>query len=171
MRYLRPVSKCDTQASDLAGEIVAALSAASLVFKEDNNYSGELAKAAEKLFEQVTQLEPSKQGTYTLVDSCGGEARNFYNSSSYMDELIWAGTWLFFATGNTSYLAYATDAVRFQSAQSEEASIDRGIFYWNNKFSATTVTPIKVLFGCLIKDERFKTDDERFHYYSSYRYY
>lgn len=91
--------------------------------------------------------------TLTSVDSCGGEARKFYNSSSYTDELIWAGTWLFFATGNTSYLAYATDAVRLQLAQSEEASIDGGIFNWNNKFSATAVTPIKVLFQFPIKDE------------------
>lgn len=127
MRYPRPVLKCDTRVSVLAGEIVAALSTSSLVFKEDNKYSGELAKAAEKLFEQVTKLDPRKQGTYTLVDSCGGEARNFYNSSSYMDELIRAGTWLFFATGNTSYLAYATDTVRFRLAQGEEESIDRGI--------------------------------------------
>lgn len=153
MMYPRPVSKCDARASDLAGEIVAALSASSIVFKKDNNYSGELAKAAEKLFEQVTKLDPSEQGTYTSVDSCGGEARKFYNSSSYTDELIWAGTWLFFATGNTSYLAYATDAVRLQLAQSEEASIDGGIFNWNNKFSATAVTPIKVLFQFPIKDE------------------
>ncbi|XP_023541194.1 endoglucanase 9-like [Cucurbita pepo subsp. pepo] len=140
MRYTRPVSECDAWASDLAGEVVAALSAASLVFKEDNNYSGELAKAAEKLFEQVTKLDPSEQGTYTLVDSCGGEARNFYNSSGFMDELIWAGTWLFFATGNASYLAYSTDSVWFQLARTEVASIDQGIFDWNNKFSATAVT-------------------------------
>ncbi|CAK9327536.1 unnamed protein product [Citrullus colocynthis] len=146
MMYPRPVSKCDARASDLAGEIVAALSASSLVFKEDNNYSGELAKAAEKLFEQVTKLDPSEQGTYTSVDSCGGEARKFYNSSSYTDELIWAGTWLFFATGNTSYLAYATDAVRFQLAQSEEASTDGGIFNWNNKFSATAVLLTRLLY-------------------------
>ncbi|KAG7012497.1 Endoglucanase 7, partial [Cucurbita argyrosperma subsp. argyrosperma] len=146
MRYTRPVSECDARASDLAGEVVAALSAASLVFKEDNNYSGELAKAAEKLFEQVTKLDPSEQGTYTLVDLCGGEARNFYNSSGFMDELIWAGSWLFFATGNASYLAYSTDAVRFQLARTEVASIDQGIFDWNNKFSATAVLLTRLLY-------------------------
>lgn len=118
-----------------------------------------MAKAAEKLFEEVTKLDPSEQGTYTLVDSCGGEARNFYNSSSYMDELIWAGTWLFYATGNTSYLAYATDAVRFQLAQSKESSIDRGIFDWNNKFSATAVTESKSYLNFRIKDEESRADE------------
>ncbi|XP_031745535.1 endoglucanase 9-like [Cucumis sativus] len=146
MMYPRPISTCDARASDLAGEIVAALSASSLVFREDTNYSRELAKAAEKLFQQVTKLDPIEQGTYSSVDSCGGEARKFYNSSSYTDELIWAGTWLFFATGNTSYLSYATDAVRFQLAQSEEASIGRGIFNWNNKFSATAVLLTRLLY-------------------------
>ncbi|OMO58772.1 hypothetical protein COLO4_34389 [Corchorus olitorius] len=39
MSYKRPVSVCDERASDLAGEIVAALSAASIVFKDEKKYS------------------------------------------------------------------------------------------------------------------------------------
>lgn len=88
MDYPRPVSICDSSASDLAGEIVAALSAASLVFKEDTVYSGDLVKAAGELFQSATK-DPNNQGTYTRVDTCGGESRNFYNSSGYKDELVW----------------------------------------------------------------------------------
>lgn len=145
MDYERPVSICDSSASDLAGEIVAALSAASLVFKEDKDYSGKLVETAEKLFEVARQVEPDRQGTYTRSDdACGRESRSFYNSSGHTDELVWGGTWLFFATGNVSYLGYATDA--FDSAKSNETSFDSGIFYWNNKLAATAVSTCESLF-------------------------
>ena len=136
MDYPRPVSICDSSASDLAGEIVAALSAASLVFKEDTVYSGDLVKAAGELFQSATK-DPNNQGTYNRVETCGGESRNFYNSSGYKDELVWGGTWLFFATGDISYLQYATD--KFQAAVDNETSSDKWIFDWNNKLTANMV--------------------------------
>ena len=137
MDYQRPVSICDSTASDLAGEIVAALSAASLVFKSDDSvYSGELVKAAGELFESATK-DPNNQGTYTRDESCGGQSRDFYNSSGYNDELVWGGTWLFFATGDISYLQYATD--QFQAAVDSETSSDKWIFDWNNKLTANMV--------------------------------
>lgn len=137
MTYQRPASTCDITASDLAGEIVAALSAVSLVFKDDQAYSKDLVDAAEKLFELATNVDSTKQGTYTTVDACGGEARNFCYSSGYLDELIWGGTWLFFATGKTSYLEDATK--RYDDAENDKIPFDRGIFYWNNKFTANSV--------------------------------
>lgn len=143
MDYPRPVSICDSSASDLAGEIVAALSAASLVFKEDTVYSGDLVKAAGELFQSATK-DPNNQGTYTRVDTCGGESRNFYNSSGYKDELVWGGTWLFFATGDISYLQYATD--KFQAAVDNETSSDKWIFDWNNKLTANMVLLTRLQF-------------------------
>ena len=137
MSYSRPVSICNSTASDLAGEIVAALSAASLVFGEDKTYSGELIKGAEKLFELATAVDPSAQGTYTMSDACGGQARQFYNSSGFEDELVWAGTWLFFATGNTTYLGSVTQ--KWTSAQTEEIPSEKWIFDWNNKITANAV--------------------------------
>lgn len=139
MRYKRPVSSCDETASDLAGEIIAALSAASLAFKEDKKYSTNLAKTAIELFDIVTKLDDrgSGQGTYTTKDECGGQAKEFYNSTGYKDELVWGGTWLFFATGNASYLRYATE--NLVSAENEELSVDKGVFYWNNKINAIAV--------------------------------
>ncbi|PON76294.1 Glycoside hydrolase [Parasponia andersonii] len=146
MEYPRPVSSCDSSAaSDLAGEIVAALSAASIAFKEESDYSKKLVKTAEELFDLASRKDPSQQGTYTRLDDCGREARNFYNSSGYLDELVWGGTWLFFATGNTSHLEYATGQI-FTSAQSNETSLDKGLFYWNNKFTANAVLLTRLQF-------------------------
>ncbi|KAE8719536.1 putative LRR receptor-like serine/threonine-protein kinase [Hibiscus syriacus] len=116
MSYERPVSVCNETASDLAGEIIAALSAASIVFKQDNGYSLGLVKTAEKIYE---------------------EARKFYDSSGYKDELVWGGTWLFFATGNHTYLDYAT--ANFAAAADNETMEDKGIFNWNNKITANAV--------------------------------
>ncbi|PWA97325.1 Glycoside hydrolase, family 9 [Artemisia annua] len=145
MRYKRPVSVCDETASDLAGEIIAALSAASIVFKEDEKYSTNLTETAMELFDIVTKEESGfVQGTYTMKDLCGEQARKFYNSTGYKDELVWGGTWLFFATGNMSYLTYATK--HFDLALEEEASVDKGIFYWNNKLAAIAVLLTRLRF-------------------------
>ncbi|KAL5846293.1 hypothetical protein ACOSQ3_009817 [Xanthoceras sorbifolium] len=145
MSYERPVYTCNSKATDMAGEIIAALSAASIVFKEDNVYSGQLIKAAEKLYDFATKNDTGhEQGTYTEISACGGEARKFYNSTGYIDELIWGGTWLFFATGNNSYLEYATE--KFKAAEDEEAISDRGNFYWNNKLTATAVLLTRLRF-------------------------
>lgn len=138
MKYERLVSTCDGSASDLAGEIVAALSAASMVFKEDQDYSRKLIQAAENLYEAVTKEDPKKQGTYTNVDACGKQARMLYNSTSHKDELAWGATWLFLATEETDYLANAT--ALFLSAKADETNFNKEVFDWNNKLNAIAVT-------------------------------
>ncbi|GFP97821.1 endoglucanase 7 [Phtheirospermum japonicum] len=143
MKYPRPVSICDDSAADLAGEIVAGMSAASLVFADNKIYSGILIRAAENLFALVTRQDPSyKPGMYTENDACGGQARKFYNSSGYVDELVWAGTWLFFATGNTNYLKYATD--NFVAAEEKEMLSEKWIFDWNNKLTANAILMTRI---------------------------
>ncbi|XP_052482536.1 endoglucanase 25 isoform X1 [Gossypium raimondii] len=138
MRYKRPVSVCNETASDLAGEIVAALSAASIVFKQENEYSQRLIKKAEQIYEITAKEDRIHRAiTYTTIDACGGEARKFYGSSGYKDELVWAATWLFFATGNHTFLDYAT--TNFAAAVDDETTTDKGIFYWNNKLAANAV--------------------------------
>ncbi|XP_012829638.1 PREDICTED: endoglucanase 25-like isoform X1 [Erythranthe guttata] len=139
MNYTRPVSVCDDTAADLAGEIVAGLSAASLIFSDEEDYCHKLVESAEKLFDLATRRDPSRKlRTYTEKDDdCGNRAREFYNSSSYMDELVWGATWLFFATGEVSYLKYATD--NFDAAEEEELSSEKGVFYWNNKLTANAI--------------------------------
>ncbi|KAF8026491.1 hypothetical protein BT93_F3082 [Corymbia citriodora subsp. variegata] len=144
MSYARPVSSCDVTASDLAGEVVAGLSAASLVFKDEKDYAIQLTAAAGTLFELAIKEDPTKQGTYTAVDECGGDARAFYNSTSFKDDLVWGGTWLFFATGNPSYLEYASR--NFSSALQEERTSERGVFYWNNKLLGSAVLLARLLY-------------------------
>ncbi|XP_054798376.1 LOW QUALITY PROTEIN: endoglucanase 9-like [Prosopis cineraria] len=144
MTYARPVSQCNSSASDLAREFIAALSAASLVFREDKDYSGKLVKAAQSLYDVVTTEDPSLQGKYTTDDDCGKEARMFYNSSGYEDELAWGGTWLYIATKNTSYLQFATDT--FKLAKNNETGLDKSVFYWNNKLGATGVLLSRILY-------------------------
>lgn len=135
MKYARPVSVCGASATDLAGEIAAALAAASLVFTDRKSYSLKLIQASESLFNLAKNS--GKKQTYTMDVACGGEASNYYNSSGYLDELVWGATWLFFATGDRSYLGYATDS--FDSALIEELVPDHGVFYWNNKLAAIAV--------------------------------
>ncbi|KAF6163630.1 hypothetical protein GIB67_036090 [Kingdonia uniflora] len=136
MTYPRPVSVCNNVGSDLAGEIVAALSASSLVFKDDEKaYSVKLSKSAENLFELATGAS-YKQGRYTADEACGREAQQIYNSSGYLDELVWGGTWLYFATGNVSHLGYVTK--HFELAMKEDSIYD-GLLDWDNKLTATTV--------------------------------
>lgn len=136
MNYPRPVSACDITAADLAGEIVAGMAAASLVFKQDQDFSHKLVQSAEELFNLVNKTGHS-QRTFTSIDKCGGKARRYYNSSGYKDELVWSGMWLFFATGNVTYLDYATQ--NFASAEEEEVSSEIEVFSWDNKLSATAV--------------------------------
>ncbi|GFY96514.1 glycosyl hydrolase 9A3 [Actinidia rufa] len=144
MTYPRPVSICDATATDLAAEVVAALSAASLVFKQDKDYSAKLVKSAEELFDLAMKVDTKQQTTYTSIPDCGGQARLFYNSSGCKDELVWGGTWLFFATGNESYLRYATGS--FAVAEEEEIVSEKGVFDWNNKLTASAVLLTRLRF-------------------------
>ncbi|ERN19923.1 endoglucanase 25 isoform X1 [Amborella trichopoda] len=135
MDYPRPVSICRNSGVDLSSEIAAALAAASMVFKQDEKYSIQLLENAVKLFNFTKQIKNME--TYTADESCGGDARAYYNSTGYLDELVWGGTWLFFATGNTTYLEYVTD--NFELAIAEENSRNKGVFYWDNKIVATSM--------------------------------
>ncbi|MQM03052.1 hypothetical protein Taro_035831 [Colocasia esculenta] len=135
MKYERPASVCRNSATDLAGEMMAALAASSMVFRQQESYSRKLIQTAQSLFEFVKKTRKFPE-TYS-ANECGKEARNFYNSSGYLDELAWGGTWLFFATGNYSYLEYATE--KFVSASDTQSSANKGGFYWDNKLPATAV--------------------------------
>jgi hypothetical protein len=87
--------------SDLAGETAAALAACSIVFlKEDPTYSKLLLQHAQQLYD----LAENYQGKYT---DCITDARNFYGSGGFYDELVWGGAWMYRATGNNTYLSRA----------------------------------------------------------------
>ncbi|KAJ7964806.1 Endoglucanase [Quillaja saponaria] len=87
--------------SDLAGETAAAMAAASIVFKKTNrHYSHLLLHHAQELFEFADKY----RGKY---DGSVGVVKSYYASvSGYMDELLWAATWLYKATDKKEYFNY-----------------------------------------------------------------
>lgn len=125
MDYPRPVAQCG-RCSDLVSEMAAALSAASIVFKDNREYSETLRHGAEILF----AYGRSAHGFYS---ESVPDAANFYNSTNYYDEYIWGAAWLYFATGNSSYLQLATTSGIAKNAGATGGSLDSRVFSWDNK--------------------------------------
>ncbi|NJL35834.1 MAG: hypothetical protein HC899_03065 [Leptolyngbyaceae cyanobacterium SM1_4_3] len=103
MSMPRPAYKIDRQnpGSDLAGEAAAALAAASIVFRStDPAYADRLLKNAVQLFEFADTYRAKYSDS--ILD-----AREFYESNGFIDELTWSAVWLYKATGNETYLSKA----------------------------------------------------------------
>ncbi|KAL6873597.1 hypothetical protein ACP4OV_013679 [Aristida adscensionis] len=138
MSEKRPLTKITTKSpgSDVAGETAAAMAAASLVYKPINaTYASSLLDHAERLF----AFADKHRGAYTRTFP---ELSEFYNSTTYQDELLWAASWLYHATGNGSYLSYAT-------GKNGEEFADLGnprFFSWDDKRAGTQVLLSRVTF-------------------------
>nr|CAD54726.1 beta-1,4-endoglucanase [Mastotermes darwiniensis] len=120
MTMARPAYKIDTSnpGSDLAGETAAALAAASIVFTStDSNYANTLLTHAKQLFDFANNYRGKYSDSIT-------QASNFYSSSDYRDELVWAAAWLYRATNDQTYLNTA-----------ESLNDDYGLQYWNVHFT------------------------------------
>eukprot|EP01135_Chromosphaera_perkinsii_P009022 Nk52_evm40s1569 gene=Nk52_evmTU40s1569 len=120
----RPAWKITAAApgTDLACETAAAMAAASIVFECNGNasYANELLSHAKKLYTFGT----THLGFYT--DSVP-QAKGFYPSSSYYDEMGWAAMWLFRATKESNYLK------DFEYYYSKYSLSKSAIFGWDNK--------------------------------------
>ncbi len=106
LRMDRPSYKVTASApgSCVTGETAAALASASIIFKDtDKEYSELLLKHAKSLYAFADKYK-SDQG-YTA-------ANGFYTSSSFYDDLAWAGAWLYLATGDKDYLKKAEEAYK-----------------------------------------------------------
>ncbi|KAJ1427633.1 Six-hairpin glycosidase superfamily [Sesbania bispinosa] len=137
MTTSRTSYKIDEQhpGSDLAGETAAAMAAAAIAFKPYNSsYSSLLLVHAKQLFTFADRFI----GLYD--DSILG-AQQFYASSGYSDELLWAATWLHQATGDEYYLKYVVDNAVYMGgigwAMKE--------FSWDNKYAGVQILLSKVL--------------------------
>ncbi|XP_002960146.2 endoglucanase 25 [Selaginella moellendorffii] len=139
MDYPRPVSQLGT-GSDLAGEMAAALAAASIVFKDNAPYSQRLVNGARALFKMARE----KRGRYSAG---GSDAAQFYNSSGYFDEFLWGGAWLYYATGNSSYLQLVTTYGIGRNAGAYGGGPYYGVFDWDNKLFGAQVllTRLRIL--------------------------
>ena len=87
----------DNPGSAVVGEAAAALAVTSMVFKDkDKDYSNLCLEHAKSLYSFADS---------TKSDSGYTAANGFYNSwSGFYDELAWAGSWLYLATNDKSYL-------------------------------------------------------------------
>ncbi|XP_069681406.1 uncharacterized protein [Periplaneta americana] len=124
----RPAYKIDTShpGSDLAAETAAALAAASIVFWTSNSsYANTLLAHAKQLF----NFADTYRGNYSDSITDG-----FYKSSNYQDELVWGATWLYKATGDSSYLTKAEQLYKEFGLQNWN-----GGFGWDQKNSGVDV--------------------------------
>uniref|UniRef100_A0A2C9WCK8 Endoglucanase n=1 Tax=Manihot esculenta TaxID=3983 RepID=A0A2C9WCK8_MANES len=131
--------------TEAAAEAAAALAAASLVFKAvDSIYSAKLLRHSQSLFEFADKYRASYQA------SCP-----FYCSfSGYQDELLWAASWLYKASGENKYLDYVLSNSGWNHAVNE--------FSWDNKFAGAQILLTKEFYAGNKNLGRFKTDAESF---------
>ncbi|XWS25891.1 hypothetical protein CRYUN_Cryun27aG0106600 [Craigia yunnanensis] len=131
MKEKRPLTQVNTSVpgTEVAAETAAAMASASLVFKTaDSKYSSTLLKHAKQLFNFADKY----RGSYSENIP---EVATYYNSTGYGDELLWAASWLFHATGDRSYLQYVT-------GDNGKEFADWGSptwFSWDNKLAGTQV--------------------------------
>uniref|UniRef100_A0A803M3V3 Endoglucanase n=1 Tax=Chenopodium quinoa TaxID=63459 RepID=A0A803M3V3_CHEQI len=127
----RTVYKIDESSpgSDLAGETSAALAAASIAFQHaDPNYSSLLVTHAKQLFD----FAKSHPGKYSdSIPSVG----QFYSSTGFQDELLWAAAWLQRATGDKIYQDF------LESFQGNGGT--RSMFSWDDKFVGAQILVAK----------------------------
>lgn len=104
MKERRPATQVNASypGTEVAAETAAAMASASLVFKKINpTYCNLLLNHAQQLFTFADNFRGSYSASIPQVQS-------YYNSSGYVDELLWAASWLYHATGDLSYLNYVT---------------------------------------------------------------
>ncbi|CAN6458604.1 unnamed protein product [Victoria cruziana] len=131
INYPRPVYQCHG-CSDLAAEMAATLAAASIVFKGNEKYSKKLVHGAQTLF----KFSRDQRGRYSQGDS---DPSHFYNSTGYYDEYVWGAAWMYYATGNVSYLQLATTTGIATHAGAFSGGPDYGVLSWNNKLPGAQV--------------------------------
>ncbi|KAL6516759.1 Endoglucanase 12 [Orobanche hederae] len=143
MSYPRPVQTA-TSAPELAAEMAAAMSAASIVFRDNPTYSKKLIRGAETVFDFAR--DPGKRAAY-----CRGNPyiEPYYNSTGYFDEHMWGAAWLFYATGNNSYFSLATNPSIAENAKAFHRMPDSSVLSWDNKLPAAmlVLTRIRLFFS------------------------
>ncbi|CAM8981714.1 unnamed protein product [Rhodiola kirilowii] len=137
MNESRPLTQINTTApgSEVAAETAAALASASLVFKSSNpDYSNTLLEHAKTLF---TFADKYRKSYIVSIP----EVQNFYNSTGFADELLWAAGWLYHATGDDTYFAYTERHGKLFANFGSPTW-----FSWDNKLAAVQVLLSRVSF-------------------------
>ena len=127
MAYPRPVQPAGS-APDLGGEKAAALAAASLVFRDNAAYSKKLVNGAAAVYKFARS-----SGRRTPYSRGNQYIEYYYNSTSYWDEYMWSAAWMYYATGNNTYITFATDPRLPKNAKAFYSILDFSVFSWDNK--------------------------------------
>lgn len=130
MDYPRPVQTSAT-APDLGAEMAAALASASIVFRDETAYSKKLVKGATAVYNFARS-----NGKRTPYSRGVAEIAQFYNSTGYWDEYMWSAAWMYYATGNTTYISFATDPRLPKNAKAYLRVPDFAVLSWDNKLPA-----------------------------------
>lgn len=130
MDYERPV-QTSFAGADLGGEMAAALAAASIVFRDNQPYAKKLIRGAETVFRFAR--DSGKRATYSRGNPW---AAPYYNSTGYYDEYMWGATWLYYATGNSTYGSLATNPGIPRNAKAFRVNTNTSYLSWDNKLPA-----------------------------------
>lgn len=87
--------------------------------------------------EALYAFAKQRPGLYVNDKALPVSERALYNSSSFHDELIWGATWLYFATGNVTYLGDATISATDNSNRGGGNAF--GAFDWDSKLVGAQV--------------------------------
>jgi endoglucanase len=127
MAYKRPVISVSS-APDLGAEVAAALASASIVFRDNPAYSKKLVNGAATVYKFARMM-----GHRTRYSLGNPDIEYYYNSTSYWDEYMWSAGWMYYATGNDSYIRFATDPRLPHNAKAFYNILDLSVFSWDNK--------------------------------------
>ncbi|KAG9144718.1 hypothetical protein Leryth_027295 [Lithospermum erythrorhizon] len=147
MDTLRTLYKLTTSTpgTEVAAEAAAALAAASIAFKKvDPGYSAKLLTGSKSLFEFADKYRGSFQGSCPLYCSYSG----------FQDELLWAASWLFKATGEGTYLNYVSSNEGWSQKANE--------FSWDNKFAGAQMLLAQEFLKGNQELSKFKGDADSF---------
>ncbi|XP_002739248.2 endoglucanase A-like [Saccoglossus kowalevskii] len=142
----RPAYKVDEDnpGSDVVGGTAAALAAIAFVFKDrDVKYSAILVEHARELFTFADDF----RGKYSVSIPM---AAKVYDSTGYMDEIIWAACWLYKATNEISYLDRAI--LLFNG----ESFLKPYSFGWNDVTVGYRAMLLQLTQGTDLQDTSFK---------------
>lgn len=130
------VADSSSPASDILGEVTAALSIMYLNYKDiDSNYANKCLENAKELFEMGKRTPGCSSG------------QSFYQSSSYNDDLAWGASWLYDATKDEKYLNEAKQLLVKDSQWLET----NWTMCWNDM-----KVPVELKLYQLTKDESYK---------------
>ncbi|KAJ0040829.1 hypothetical protein Pint_27541 [Pistacia integerrima] len=140
MSEMRPLSQVNASfpGTEVAAETAAAMASASLVFKKINaTYSDQLLVHAQQLF----TFADTYRGSYSISLP---QVQEYYNSTGYGDELLWAAGWLYYATGDHAYLNYVTELNGLEFANWGSPTW----FSWDDKHAGVQILLSRInLFG------------------------